>query len=395
MYSTVTSEDSSNNFINYAILNGLTTKDNPDGDNSTLLAGLATAHFTAGSQTQSVTYSARAHEQIDFTVSTIDAGDLTAELFFDGKSKNKTSIAYYDNGLLSYETGGSGGQIEIKVTATDAPDDSLFVVGAESNLPPQNCTVGVGDVGSGGGMSTGTKVGLGVGIPVAVGLFGLLGYFLYKYWNKIPKLPKMNLPDLQNGQYGTQATSWDPRPGNGVEMVVGAVPPTYPGKPGPDNTTHSIHSVSSLSDTTHAIIPPVAPPANSNRHRLRLRKMNADQEYHHHHVPPGHPCYTPACAQVQPEHNCDDSRCLCADPTAPMPNHKCEDIKFPCACTDKDCPSNNPRHDCPNPDYPCTCLDENCPLSVEEREKRRKDTAFGFGIRGVNMGGNHVLNNVL
>jgi len=82
VYSTITTEDSSKNFINYVILNGLTTQDNPQGNNSTLLSGFATAHFTGGSQTQSVTYNARAHEYINFTIQSIDAGLLTAQIVF-------------------------------------------------------------------------------------------------------------------------------------------------------------------------------------------------------------------------------------------------------------------------------------------------------------------------
>lgn len=245
-------------------------------------------------------------------------------------------------------------------------------------------------------MSTGTKAGLGVGIPVAVGLLGLVGYFMYKYSGKMPKLPNLKIPDLQNGNYGNQPGSWDPQSGNGAEKFLGNVPPSQPGKPGPDDTTHSIHTVSSLSDTTNAAIPPVPPATNpsDSRQKLRLRKLKANGELHHHHVTIEHPCYTPSCSQVQPEHHCTDSRCLCADPTAPMENHKCEDIKFPCACTDEQCPLNNGKHECPNPDHPCICLDETCPLSIEQKEKRRNDTAFGFGIKAINIGGTHLLNSV-
>lgn len=389
IYSTITSEDSSQNFINYAILNGLTTKDNPAGDNSTLLAGLATAHFTGGSQTQTITYNARAHEHIDFTIESIDAGSLTAELLFSGKSKNKTEVSYYNNGYLSYSAG-SAGEIDIKVSATNAPADSLFVVGAVSNMPAQNCTVGVGSVG-GGGLSTGGKAGLGVGIPLVVGLFGLLGYFLWKNWGKLPKFPKLKIPDLYSGPHGAQAMSWDPQPSHGLEKAVASVPPSYPLKPGPDETHHSIHSVSSLSDSIPSAVPPATNPANKH-HKLRLKKRKADQEYHHHHLPPGHPCYVSDCSQAQTLHQCKDYRCLCADPTNPMPNHKCEDIKFPCACTDPECPSNNPKHTCLDPEYPCACSDETCPLSEEQKKKRRTDMAFGFGLKGVNVAGTHLMN---
>jgi hypothetical protein len=376
-------------------LNGLTTHDNPAGDNSTLLAGLATAHFTGGSETQSITYNARAHEHIDFTVQSIDAGPLTAELLFEGKSKNKTSVDTFSDGYLSYSADNAG-QIEIKVSTTNAPAESLFVVGAVSNMPAQNCTVGVGAVG-GGGLSTGGKAGLGVGIPLVVGLLGLLGYFLWKHWSKLPKFPKLKIPDLQSGQHGAQAMSWDPQPGSGLEKgiasaAVASVPPSYPSKPGPNDGHHNIHSVSTLSDTIQAVVPPATNP--SNKHKLKLKKRKAGQESHHHHLAPGHPCYAPTCSQVQPEHQCAEYRCLCADPATASPNHPCPGIKFPCACTDQNCPLNDQKHTCLDPEHPCTCVDEDCPLSEEQKQKRRNDTAFGFGLKAVNIAGTHMLNAV-
>src|SRR5436190_10674174 len=88
VYATITTEDASNNFINFAILNGLTYNDNPQGNNSTLLAGLSIADSISGSQTKSVTYNAQAHEKIIFSVESIDAGNLTAQALFGGKVQN-------------------------------------------------------------------------------------------------------------------------------------------------------------------------------------------------------------------------------------------------------------------------------------------------------------------
>jgi len=380
VYSTITSEDSSNNFINYAILNGLTTKDNPQGNNSTLLAGLATAHFTGGSQTQSITYNARAHEHIDFIVETVDAGPLKAELLYGGKVQNTTNITgSFDSGNLAITTS-SAGQIEIKVTAKNAPDDSIFLISATSDMPSQNCTVGIGPSG-GGGLKTGAKVGIGIGVPAVVGLLGLGCYYLWKHLHSAPTpghhigQPSWNQPS---------APTMVNQPG-----VYLSVPP--PPKPGGTDPHQSIHSVPSVSDLSDANAVPAHPPQDSKKHRIRIQKRSLDKEYHHHHLDPYHPCNVSTCQLVNPQHVCIESRCLCADPTAPVPNHRCEEIWTPCACVDQNCPLNDPNHKCQNPNYPCKCLDENCPLSEEQKRKRYADTGLGVLVKGANAFGNHMM----
>src|SRR2546421_12940334 len=95
VYATITTEDASNNFINFAILNGLTYNDNPQGNNSTLLAGLSIADFISGSQTKSVTYNAQANEKVNFTLQSIGAGNLTAKALFGGKVLGSASTSYF------------------------------------------------------------------------------------------------------------------------------------------------------------------------------------------------------------------------------------------------------------------------------------------------------------
>ena len=383
VYSTITSEDSSNNFINYAILNGLTTNDNPNGNNSTLLAGLATAHFTGGSQTQSITYNARAHEHIDFIIETVDAGPLKAELLFGGKVQNTTNVTgSFDTGNLAIKTSNSG-QIEIKVTATNAPNDSIFIISATSDMPPQNCTVGIGPSG-GSGLEKGAKIGIGIGVPFVVGLLGLGSYLLWKH------LHHAHSPAHHIGQ-----PSWDqpaaPAMANQPGAYLAAPPPTYPPKPSGLDPHHSVHSVPSVSDLSDSNNGPPNPPQDNKKHRIRFQKRSLNKEYHHHHLDPYHPCNVSVCQLVNPQHVCVESRCLCVDATAPIPNHRCAEIRTPCACTDQNCPLNDPKHECQNPDYPCTCLNENCPLTEEQKKKRYADAGLGGLVKGANAFGNHIM----
>jgi len=382
VYSTITSEDSSNNFINYAILNGLTMNDNPQGNNSTLLAGLATAHFTGGSQTQSIIYNARAQESIDFVVETIDAGRLRAELLFGGKVQNTTNItSRYDYGSLAIKTSRAG-QIEIKVTATKAPNDSIFIISATSDMPAQNCTVGVGPGGA-SGLKTGAKAGIGVGVPIVVGLLGLGSYFLWKHFHTT------HAPAGHTGQ--PQLSQPPPILDNHPGAYLTAPPLAYPPKPGGTDHHHSIHSVPSNSDLSDSNAVPPHPPQDQKKHRIRFQKRSLDKDYHHHHLDLYHPCNIITCQLVDTRHKCNESRCLCADPTAPIPNHRCEEHRNPCVCIDPNCPLNDPKHECQDSSYPCTCLDENCQLYKEQKKKEHINTGFGVLVKGANVFGNRVL----
>ncbi|OQV10896.1 von Willebrand factor type A domain-containing protein, partial [Cladophialophora immunda] len=146
-YFTIQNYNASKEFIDGIIVNGLTKNDNPDGDTTTLLAGLDASHFISGSETQTMTYSARAKEQLTFNVQSVNAGTLAVQIVSGGKTLAKGQADYYS----SYYSSGfsviapSTDTIDVKVTADNADKNSIFVVGVTSNLPPENCTVGVGD----------------------------------------------------------------------------------------------------------------------------------------------------------------------------------------------------------------------------------------------------------
>jgi hypothetical protein len=191
-YSTVFSAATANSFVNLVLVNGLTTNDNPQGSQSQLVGGLSVSRFISGSETVTVTYDARDNEIIDFTVESIDADSLDVQALLNGKVVDETTT-YYSSGTLVVTTGRAG-KIEIKVKATSAPKDSIFTIGAISNLPTQNCTVGVGT--GGGGLSTGGQAGLGIGLVALFGGLGAAGYFLWKHCYH----PKSKAPTGDHGE---------------------------------------------------------------------------------------------------------------------------------------------------------------------------------------------------
>ncbi|RFU27607.1 hypothetical protein B7463_g8739, partial [Scytalidium lignicola] len=195
VYATITTEDASNNFINFAILNGLTNQDNPSGNNSTLLAGLTIAPVIQQNKTVTITYNARKNEIIIFTIQSVDGEILTVEALSGSTVLNKTTIDYYSTSSLPVRAK-STGPIDIKVAAPEATEDNMFTIGAQSNMPIQNCTVAVGAAPSShsGGLSTGGKVGLGIGIPALVGVIAAGLFALFKLF-----------PNLLHGSLGSAA----------------------------------------------------------------------------------------------------------------------------------------------------------------------------------------------
>lgn len=242
IYSTIFGGASVNSFINLALKNGLATNDNPEGSTSQLLAGLSVAREISGDQSTTVSYDSRKMEVIDFTVQSLDAGPLTAKAVLGGKAIDETTV--YDSGSSGYLSvvSRNGGKIEIQVKAETAPPNALFVVGATSNLPIQNCTIGVN---GSNGLSAGGKAGLGIGIIAAIGLMGLGGFYAYQHF-MTPKVPTGNHgvpeyhPDALDNTGAEKAphvtsTPMDPSPplNGGQPPVQGAQPPMQGAQPPP------------------------------------------------------------------------------------------------------------------------------------------------------------------
>jgi Mg-chelatase subunit ChlD len=247
VYATITVAAGSQNFINYVLLNGLTYNDNPQGYDSQLLAGLAETHFVSGSDTVTLKYSAQKGERVNFTITSISAGFLGVSAVMGGKELNTTNTTY------SYSvidvTPPSSGELDLKITARAALQDSMFSVITNSNVPFKNCTVGVTG-GGGGGLSAGGKAGVGIGVTAALlGLGGLGGYFAYKHFlggggggNAVPPSGGESNTVQFGGDggekmmahtdvYPVDQMSHGLPPGDGTHGLMGQGPPNGPAAP--------------------------------------------------------------------------------------------------------------------------------------------------------------------
>lgn len=384
VYATITSEDASNNFINFAILNGLTHNDNPTGNNNTLLAGLSISQFITGTDTVSTFYNAQANEMLNFTITSITAGNLTLQAVFGGKVLNSTSTSTYSTLPKKIAVKApSAGQFEIKVTAQNARAGSVYVLGATSNMPIQNCSIAVTG-GGGGGLGTGAKVGLGLGIPALVAVIFLGGFFVMKYLGH--KIPPFKNPFAKPPL--PPAPPAGPPAGPPVELPVGPTGGEAPLYYGGVEKLGFVETVLPLTTAPLAAVPPtvtsafppvVPPPLNptspSNaqnphqKHKRIKRRKHAIGPYHHHHLGYGHPCIEQSqCQLFSPQH-------VCKDPEA--------EPKGPCVCTDKECALNKDNHECPDDETipPCGCEDEECEVTKEVEKKKREKLVLG----GVKM----------
>ncbi|KAK4205202.1 hypothetical protein QBC40DRAFT_260856 [Triangularia verruculosa] len=180
VYATITIAAGSQNFINYVLLNGLTTQDNAQGAGDRLLAGLATTQFVSGSSPVSLKYTAEQGENANFTVISFTGDRLTVEAKAGGQTfQSETKIA--TSRQFINLTVPSNGEVELLVTATNSPVDGLFSMLTNSNRPIKNCTVGVIGAGS-GGLSAGAKAGVGIGVIAAVVGLGAAGFYAYKHF---------------------------------------------------------------------------------------------------------------------------------------------------------------------------------------------------------------------
>ncbi|KAL8304821.1 hypothetical protein RB600_007954 [Gaeumannomyces tritici] len=182
VYATITAAAGSINFINYVLLNGLTYQDNPQGYDSQLLAGLSQT-YPIGGDAVTLKYQAVAGEVLSFRVVSIGAGTLTSVAQMGGSTFSQTGSS--SSASVVNVTAPNSGQIELQVSPRSggSPQDALFSVTTNSNVPLKNCTVGVGPTDE-GGLSVGAKAGIGIGVTVAVlGLLGGGGYFAFKHFH--------------------------------------------------------------------------------------------------------------------------------------------------------------------------------------------------------------------
>jgi hypothetical protein len=388
-YFTIQDQNSSNTFINGIIVNGLTKNDNSQGDDTTLLAGLDASHFINGSQTQTMSYTARNKEQLDFSIQSLNAGSLTAQAVLGGKVLAKTQ--YPSTSDFFSVVAPSAGQIDIKVTAKGADADSIFIVGVTSNLPPENCTVGIGTPRTKTGSSSHAKI-FGPTFSL-LGLLALLSltYWLYKHYYS--KISKTSGPATT----GDSVTKFAE-----VEKVSTmpwfAFPPHPPKQPRKKDNNDSSNtdedsgaedsgSDDSCSDSTgdqNGSSQPGNTNQSSDPSKYRIRKVKTYGNNHHHHLHLQHPCF--------------DEKC-------PIVSHVCEDAEHRCTCVDPKCKLNSRGHKCKDENALHTCAgpenDPTCPLNDPEYAKIKKQEhdslvkkymAQDFAKKGLKMAAKHAVN---
>ena len=187
MYATIDGATAQNSFVNLMIVHGLTDDDNPSPkDSTTLVNELSLAAALSGSGSSTLMYNAQANERVTFTITSVTAGDIdvTAD-DVNGKQLSKTSIfSNFTDTLIV--TAATSGDMKLQVSTTSNQVNSLFIIGVNLFIPIQNCTLA--QAGSSGGLTAGVKAGIGISVPLIVGLIGAGSFFLWKYRKSIPGL---------------------------------------------------------------------------------------------------------------------------------------------------------------------------------------------------------------
>lgn len=374
-YSTLADAAGVSSWVNSILVNGLTGNDNSQGANNIIFAGLSTTHEISGSHTDSLTYNAQNNENIMFTISSINAGALTAEALYGGKSLQSAQVSSYGSSSFNVTSPGNG-EMTVKVSTKNAPKQSLYAVGAYSNLPISNCTVGIKKTNKDTGLSTAAKAGIGTAVPLGValiftGLFLLLKKFIFP--PKAPPLsappqmvsnPHMSMPPPKPSFYPTVQSYpppmyppyspppqvWTPQPYGAPPPVHYFVPPVTPPLPSqaqnPQNKSRNMdHNISDCecsdpSDNEHEAGPHQPQPQQKHKHRFQRIKWKSEPKAIHHH----HPVFN-----------------------------------FGTECKDEKCPLNAKDHECPEQKQgelyapcPCDCQDLNCPCNMPEEKRRRR-----------------------
>jgi hypothetical protein len=372
-YAGILDATSVENWVNLILVNGLTHNDNPIGNSQLILPGLSISHIISGTHTDSLVYQAQSQEQLTFTVSSITAGELTAEAFFGGKSLQKITVDEFSyTGDNVTVTSPGTGELTVKVSSKGAPKNSLYTVLGSSNLPIQNCTVGIKATNP-KGTSTATKAAIGVSVPFGLALIGVGAFFILKKFLFKPKPATANAPPETHAYM-------DPKPG-----FTPTVQPIYPPP-----------QMYSPPPQPYMAQPPMQP------------YMQTPQPYMQAMAPPiPPPTHHPHQQQRSRDNDSDASDCECSDPSdmenesdqqsKPQPGqkhkHKYHRIKWKreddpkhhhhgnlyVECQDKECPLNDKNHKCQTTNNggliipcACDCQDPNCPSNTPEEKRRRR-----------------------
>lgn len=179
VYATIAVAAGSINFVNYVLLNGLSSQDNPQGTGDRLLAGLASTQVISGSGSVTMKYFAEKGERANFTLVSFTGSSLNMEAQMGGKKLNSTDSRTTARKVMEVVPP-STGEMDIVIRASDSPKDGLFSVVTGSSAPIKNCTVGVTG-GNNTGLSTGAKAGIGVGVVATLLGLGAVGFMAYQH----------------------------------------------------------------------------------------------------------------------------------------------------------------------------------------------------------------------
>ena len=286
-YSVITDSSSATGFIDIALANGLTYNDNPQGYNGTLFAGLSTSRLLKAGQSSVVIYDARNGENLDWSITTYNISQLNVVATLGGKTVETTTVTSnaFDDDMGDGEfsvNAENGGQLQIKITPGSILNESegMIVVGVDSNIPFDNCTITIGSlptIGGGGGLTPAKKAGIAIGVIGLVALIAAGIYFPTKYWHKThgpkfdPQTPQP--PPMEKGPFPTVQVGYPPPI---------TQPPMYPTQPMyPVQPMHSVQP----------IVPPIPPQSQAPPQNRELEQPNqpdqnpADQNNsNHHHI---------------------------------------------------------------------------------------------------------------
>jgi len=318
MYATIDGATAQNSFVNLMIVHGLTDDDNPSPkDSTTLVNGLSLAAALSGSGSSTLMYNAQANERVTFTITSVTAGDIdvTAD-DANGKQLGKTSIFSNFTDTLVV-TAATSGDMKLQVSTTSNQVNGLFIIGVNSSIPIENCTLA--QAGSSGGLTAGAKAGIGISVPLIVGLIGAGSFFLWKYWKSIPGLgtsppaytpgPPQIDPTFKQPMVQTSSALPTSQPMNthpGWAMPPPVHPPGKGGKPGKDGDPNQPQNDGNTPQNYNQ-----SDPSHQNFNQQDPNHQNWNQQ------DPSHPNQTDP-SQQQPNYNQPDpSHPNQADPSHP------------------------------------------------------------------------------
>jgi nitrate reductase NapE component len=251
IYATIADASGATNYVKYAILNGLTYNDNPQGFDQRLLSGLAQTYTISGSGSITLKYRADRGESVTFTVTSISAGPLKAvakmggSTLAEGNTGSSFSFSSIGDTVDLALAAPRDGDIEVQIKADSAPPDSLLSVLTLSDVPIKNCTIGVKKQ----GLTAGAKAGAAVGTILGVAVLGTCGFLVWKYLH----------PATPPGYYPGMDSMSQPLAKGCVEPIP-SIPAAPPGAP-----------------PAMAVPPPIPPPSNPTQPRAGNEDMYNQQ----------------------------------------------------------------------------------------------------------------------